>query len=110
MFFLEGSRVPLLQIVLYVRSSHGNVQRRVCVHQAEQVHHRSAVQKAKYVHPLLIVQCVPADIHMGFLKTLLIDKRKDTAAALIIRKNPVNRTVCLLYTSPSPRDGLLSRM
>lgn len=30
---------------------------------------------------------------MGFLKTLLIDKRKDTAAALIIRKNPVNRTV-----------------
>src|SRR5680860_915224 len=24
--------------------------------------------------------------------------------------NPVQRVICLLYTSPSPRDGLLSRM
>ena len=25
-------------------------------------------------------------------------------------KNPLNLSFCLLYTSPSPRDGLLSRM
>ena len=32
--------------------------------------------------------------------------KKDNAAD----KNTENKTVCLLYTSPSPRDGLLSRM
>src|SRR5664279_3656984 len=26
------------------------------------------------------------------------------------RNTTINRTTCLLYTSPSPRDGLLSRM
>ena len=30
--------------------------------------------------------------------------------AELIRVNPDLRKICLLYTSPSPRDGLLSRM
>ena len=28
----------------------------------------------------------------------------------VVTKSPLNNVICLLYTSPSPRDGLLSRM
>ena len=31
-------------------------------------------------------------------------------SAITMRKDPIYLTTCLLYTSPSPRDGLLSRM
>ena len=31
-------------------------------------------------------------------------------AAIIMEDLKINDSICLLYTSPSPRDGLLSRM
>ena len=34
----------------------------------------------------------------------------DRPLAAILTLNTIAHTVCLLYTSPSPRDGLLSRM
>ena len=51
-------------------------------------------------------------------KVTLIEKHKDLGGrARVFRKNgfiydggPTVITACLLYTSPSPRDGLLSRM
>ena len=36
--------------------------------------------------------------------------RVPSATALCINKSNVDLLTCLLYTSPSPRDGLLSRM
>ena len=36
--------------------------------------------------------------------------RADLAKMLHLTKATVSTIVCLLYTSPSPRDGLLSRM
>ena len=38
------------------------------------------------------------------------DKVKELKIELPEAKAPVGSYVCLLYTSPSPRDGLLSRM
>ena len=32
------------------------------------------------------------------------------SANLELRKSQIQENICLLYTSPSPRDGLLSRM
>ena len=42
----------------------------------------------------------------------IIDRLTAEQTEIIVIKNDgtVNYTICLLYTSPSPRDGLLSRM
>ena len=40
----------------------------------------------------------------------LLNQHKDTLAAMISAEHGKVFTDCLLYTSPSPRDGLLSRM
>jgi len=43
------------------------------------------------------------------LKKCAIEVHTDTYQNKVIKENPDFNT-CLLYTSPSPRDGLLSRM
>ena len=43
-----------------------------------------------------------ADIEVNLLKKVRIE--------IAVNAEFVDSTVCLLYTSPSPRDGLLSRM
>ena len=49
-------------------------------------------------------------------KTRLVQYRKEDATTKIERPTRIDRAralgyrACLLYTSPSPRDGLLSRM
>ena len=44
----------------------------------------------------------------------VLDSSEKTAGGIIIpdtaQEKPQEGKVCLLYTSPSPRDGLLSRM
>ena len=53
---------------------------------------------------------------VGKMKTLmrlfsyLLDYKKEILAVLAIMAFCVFVSLCLLYTSPSPRDGLLSRM
>ena len=40
----------------------------------------------------------------------LIDPKKDTNLKILIKNNNITYAICLLYTSPSPRDATLSRM
>ena len=47
----------------------------------------------------------PPDIRKAIYTTNAIESLNS-----VIRKATKQRKVCLLYTSPSPRDGLLSRM
>ena len=44
----------------------------------------------------------------GVLLTRIAADRRETVLSVAIRM--ARRSYCLLYTSPSPRDGLLSRM
>ena len=44
------------------------------------------------------------------LKRLEASMREGVGDALLGEATPARRGACLLYTSPSPRDGLLSRM
>ena len=46
----------------------------------------------------------------GFKLGLFGRKTKHTASSYKRAKDEVQVVTCLLYTSPSPRDGLLSRM
>ena len=49
--------------------------------------------------------------HATVVKYLVAEDAKCVAgAAKVFGKNEGTGTTCLLYTSPSPRDGLLSRM
>ena len=43
-------------------------------------------------------------------ETKVESKIKDSAKEIVKNKNKPKIQFCLLYTSPSPRDGLLSRM
>ena len=55
-----------------------------------------------------LVRCVK-----GAVFDVVVDTRKDSPSYmkhLGIELNDSNRTACLLYTSPSPRDATLSRM
>ena len=47
-------------------------------------------------------QCLVLDLHMPELSGLDLQHQ--------LRRAGINIPTCLLYTSPSPRDGLLSRM
>ena len=56
--------------------------------------------------------CFILELSLEALTTLLILANLAAVVAIRIELNPEPRQVniCLLYTSPSPRDGLLSRM
>ena len=46
-----------------------------------------------------------------FMNNLMKDGKKSTAEKIVYGAfDQITKTTCLLYTSPSPRDGLLSRM
>ena len=45
-----------------------------------------------------------------FIVTFSIDSNTDDGLAVQIESSINQAHTCLLYTSPSPRDGLLSRM
>ena len=57
-----------------------------------------------------IVRGISLEIHKGEIVTLIgpNGSGKTTSAKMIL--NILKSDDCLLYTSPSPRDGLLSRM
>ena len=46
----------------------------------------------------------------AFLNSILTIKVDDKEESVLIKDIQVHPSSCLLYTSPSPRDGLLSRM
>ena len=49
-------------------------------------------------------------VHQGNAKQLKGSQRNSMTLRVWNKNNQVGITSCLLYTSPSPRDGLLSRM
>ena len=62
-----------------------------------------------------VVYCIPAIREMQRQRTIEAVQKENAArkAVLELRKQAVESyddSRCLLYTSPSPRDGLLSRM
>ena len=62
---------------------------------------------------VLSVRHVLADIGVHQAKSvtsLFIYRHGDETAYLLLYVDDIVLTACLLYTSPSPRDGLLSRM
>ena len=55
--------------------------------------------------------CYKAALKAGVLEESLIQQLKNELESIVPEKAVFNkRYACLLYTSPSPRDGLLSRM
>ena len=63
--------------------------------------------KAVSIYLALMIDLLEVNIHMTN-KVVLALKRKKAKASPSNAKKRIN--TCLLYTSPSPRDGLLSRM
>src|SRR5665647_2907089 len=65
-------------------------------------------------------RCVQAEWHLSGIPRSafqvdtdeVVARSRALAALAEVRRSPVSpgATACLLYTSPSPRDGLLSRM
>ena len=74
--------------------------------------HRHPVLQAQLAQPSLIMdpQLAAAAADNGVLLQILAVARNPMGGG-IFRLALIERTeICLLYTSPSPRDGLLSRM
>ena len=60
-------------------------------------------------HLLLEDSCYEEPDHQG-LKYIMAPPLRKTSDMAALWKGLAERKICLLYTSPSPRDGLLSRM
>ena len=73
------------------------------------------MQKRKYIKKIFVVGAGPIIIgqacEFDYSGTQACKALKDEGyKVILINSNPATIMTCLLYTSPSPRDGLLSRM
>ena len=60
---------------------------------------------------LLIQSCMPSAVLTYLVGSMYSEKKVvDSVASVIVTSTIMSFITCLLYTSPSPRDGLLSRM
>ena len=65
----------------------------------------------KRVHPTKVEEMPKADpIKFSHGEDSKLEDSSEIARAFIHSISSTSKKICLLYTSPSPRDGLLSRM
>src|SRR5664279_4069128 len=58
--------------------------------------------------PSQVIATEQPDLHIPVLFIIIVAGQQGPVAS--VQDLPSQATVCLLYTSPSPRDGLLARM
>ena len=58
----------------------------------------------------VLVSFLPVGVALGVVIALIVATVKGSLVATYFMHLVEERKTCLLYTSPSPRDGLLSRM
>ena len=74
--------------------------------------HNKLVSQSSFYHirALRHIRGVLDQSTAAAIASALISSRLDYANSVLFGSPAKNITRCLLYTSPSPRDGLLSRM
>ena len=84
------------------------ISKQTAVNKARKSRFRNALKKMN-----LLIDGKKKDEALKFLPKLNSELMKIAKTGIIKKQNAsrnVSRITCLLYTSPSPRDGLLSRM